>query len=148
MRADACRICGLLFNRDPIDIGRSTIDPTICIICEEHNMETNTRTKIIKVHTLVIDDTEIEAFLTDPDPLIDALRDLLVAKAPPNGNGHAPSPVGEGRGEGKPRKKKLLAKSAVVNCKYCARLISTRQIGRHENKCPKRTEQLELPAID
>ncbi len=43
-------------------------------------METNTRTKTIKVHTLVIDDSEIERFITDPEPLIDTLRDLLIAK--------------------------------------------------------------------
>lgn len=102
-------------------------------------METNTRTKIIKVHTIVIDDTEIEAYLNDPDPLIDALRDLLVAKAPPNGNGHGDAPATATR---RPKKR---AASGKVPCPYCDRPISTRQIGRHKSKCPKRMTQLELP---
>lgn len=95
---DACRICTLIFDRAPLELGRAVSDNTIYCICEEV-METNTRIKTIKVHTLVIDDTEIEAYLNDPDPLIDVLRDLLIKPAP-NGNGHAPSPMGEGRGEG------------------------------------------------
>ena len=32
-----CRICGLIFDAEPADIGRGLIDPSICIICDEVN---------------------------------------------------------------------------------------------------------------
>lgn len=100
-------------------------------------METNTRTKTIKVHTLVIDDTEIEAWLNDPDPLIDALRTLLIAKAPPTGNGHGDAPATATR---RPKKYKT---SGKVPCPYCAHQVSVRQIGNHKNKCPQRPVEVE-----
>lgn len=130
---DCCRICTLIFNRHPIEIGRSTIGPTICIICEV-NMETNTRTKIIKVHTLVIDDTEIEAYLNDPGPLIDTLRDLLIARPTENGNGHTPA----GNGQDKPRAKRGPMKQRKlpdrVPCQACGESIPAYKQGRHKCK--------------
>lgn len=111
-------------------------------------METNTRTKTIKVHTLVIDDTEIEAWLNDPDPLIDALRTLLIAKAPPTGNGHGDAPATATRRSKTPnaavgaRRKS----SGKVPCPYCARQVSVRQIGNHKNKCPQRPVEVEPAA--
>jgi len=100
-------------------------------------METNTRIKTIKVHTLVIDDTEIEAYLNDPDLLIDVLRDLLIKPAP-NGNGHAPSPVGEGRGEGKKRTKRGPMKQRKlpdrVPCQACGQSIPAYKQGKHKCK--------------
>lgn len=96
-------------------------------------METNTRIKTIKVHTLVIDDTEIEAYLNDPDPLIDTLRDLLIKPAP-NGNRHAPSPTetGKKRGRRGPVKQRKLPEREP--CQSCGASIPAYKQGKHKCK--------------
>ena len=103
-------------------------------------MDAQTRERTIKVHTIVITDPEIEAALNDSDPLLDFLRNLLISKPIVNGNG---------RDEGEPRKKKKQrSKAGTVNCRYCARIVSTRQIRNHEHKCPQRPQTVAEPITD
>lgn len=93
-----CWRCGLIFDAEPDTIGRSDTDPNICIICAEDLQQRNriqpmdilTTTKQIKVHTLRIDDSEIERYMSDHDAWIDVLSTLLTAK--PASNGHTPPP--------------------------------------------------------
>ena len=87
-------------------------------------MNVMTHEKKIKVHTLQIDDREVERFLDNPDELTDLLRDLLVSK-----------PTGESAAEEKTKHRRRPA--AKVACQFCGRQISQRQIGNHENKCPQ-----------
>lgn len=35
---DACRICTLIFDVDPLELGRAKSDTTICCICEVNAM--------------------------------------------------------------------------------------------------------------
>lgn len=49
-------------------------------------MDIITTTKTIKVHTLRIDDSEIERYMDDPDAWRDVLSTLLTAKPAPNGH--------------------------------------------------------------
>jgi hypothetical protein len=105
-------------------------------------MKTNTHTKIIKVHTLVIDDTEIEAWLNDPDPLIDALRTLLITKAPQNGNGHGDAPATATRRSKTPhasvgaRREKDRKRIERVPCESCGVLIAAYRQGKHACRHP------------
>jgi hypothetical protein len=99
-------------------------------------METNTHTKIIKVHTLVIDDTEIEAWLNDPDPLIDALRTLLIARAPQNGNGHGDAPATATHASVGARREKDRKRIERVPCESCGVLIAAYRQGKHACRQP------------
>ena len=123
-----CRRCTLIFDAPPREIGRSQIDPTICILCEDPTMQTNTHTKSIKVHTIVIDDTEILHYMDHTDEWIEILGSLLVSK--PTDDGDKPA------AKRAPKKSKRV--SATTPCDFCGREISTRQIRRHQDKCPER----------
>ena len=90
-------------------------------------MNIMTHEKTIKIHTLQLDDNEIDRFLDKPDELEELLRDLLVSK-----------PTGQEKNTSKVRKA-----STRVHCQYCDRLVSSRQITNHENKCPSRTASAE-----
>jgi hypothetical protein len=88
-------------------------------------MNVMTHTKTVKVHTLQINDFEVERFLDQPDELTDLLRDLLVSKPT----------TSESAAEEKTKHRRRPA--AKVACPFCGRQISQRQIGNHENKCPQ-----------
>lgn len=107
-------------------------------------MITNTRTKTIKIHTLVIDDTEIERYLDEPDQLMDILSKLLTAR---------PQPDGDGRGDGRQKSaEKKIRRTGSMNrkkpdrepCHSCGQLIPVYRQGKH--KC-KRPLSAALPAI-
>lgn len=54
-------------------------------------MNVSTHTKVVKVHTILVDDAEIEAHLDDAEYWQDQMRELLLRKVEPaNGNGHKP----------------------------------------------------------
>jgi hypothetical protein len=91
-------------------------------------MNVMTHEKKIKVHTLQLDDHEVERFLDNPEELTDLLRDLLVSKPTGDDNGDRPSRKKVAR---KPR----AIAGAIIPCKFCGREISYRQIKRHENTC-------------
>ncbi len=98
-------------------------------------MITNTHEKKIKVHTIVIDDTEIERYLDDPASLIDALRALLIAKPQPDGH-----PVQPAR-----RTSRRLAAEEKIPCPKCGMPVKPRGMLVHQRgaKCRARST---LPA--
>jgi len=111
-------------------------------------MDTSTRTKTIKVHTLVIDDSEIERFITDPEPLIDTLRDLLITR---------PRAEVEDTHRAIGKQKKTIAHAAQrvlgkqrklpdrVACQDCGASIPAYKQGTH--KCPPGSTERSVESI-
>jgi hypothetical protein len=91
-----------------------------------------THTKQIKVHTIQIDDSEIERFMDDHEEWIDLLSTLLIAKPAVDGNGSAPS-----------TKKRKAAKknSGTMTCPKCGMEVKPRGLLIHQrgSKCRART---------
>jgi hypothetical protein len=142
-----CWRCGLLFDVEPVEIGRHEIDPNICIICADdiqrtaprRHMDILTTTKTIKVHTLRIDDSEIERYMNDRDAWVDVLSTLLTAKPEPNG--HTP-----------PKKKRRHTKRAAgdedtIDCPKCGMQVKPRGllIHQHGSKCRARAGISTIP---
>lgn len=146
-----CRQCGLIFR--PIDdrdvIGESAQHPGLCIICagndsllllpsgsrsrrgvEDETMNIASHEKVIKVHTLSIDDTEIERLLADPTELTDLLSQLLSTPIAPT-NGDRPK-------HARPARRSAKHKRPRVACQYCGRSIDQGWLERHEARCPQR----------
>jgi len=133
-----CWRCTIVFDVEPVEIGRSEHDPNICIICADDLQRTRrymdiiTTTKTIKVHTLRLDDTEIERYMDDPDAWRDVLSTLLTSKPAPNS--HTP-----------PQKKERRKKSAAgvketIDCPKCGTPVKPRGllVHQHGSKCRAR----------
>lgn len=90
-------------------------------------MYISTHEKKIKVHTLVLDDSEVDHYLEDPEALTNLLHDLLVRQ--PESNGVAP----------KKKSKKRSAPSAeeLIECPKCGMLVKPRGLLLHQrgSKC-------------
>lgn len=135
-----CSRCTLIYDDD---VPRQP-DTEICILCaadldrrsrraQGTDMDIITTTKTIKVHTLRIDDSEIERFMDNPEEWNDVLSTLLTAKPAPNGN--------------TPPKKKHGKKSAArnaevekIDCPKCGMPVKPKGLLRHQrgSKCRAR----------
>ncbi len=101
-------------------------------------MITNTHTKTIKVHTLVVDDTEIEHYQKNPDEWIDLLSTLLTAQPQPNGNGEKPMQ--------KKSRRARPAKADMINCPKCGMLVKQRGLLVHQHGSKCRPQNAPQPA--
>ncbi len=97
-------------------------------------MKTSIQTVTSNLYLLEMDEREIQAAIADPYSLQPALRALYTLDAEPaTALPRARKKPTKRRGR-KPGRKS----AAVVNCRFCERGISSRQITNHERKCTLR----------
>jgi len=97
--------------------------------------------KTINVHTLSLDDMDIERILDDPEPFVDQLRNLLKKNpAPPDGDTPHRKRVSRSPEQARPARTAKSPKRPIAKepCQYCDRLIGHYWLKHHESKCPKR----------
>jgi hypothetical protein len=102
-------------------------------------MDIITTTKTIKMHTLRIDDSEIERYMNDHDAWIDVLTQLLTAKAPET---H--------RMNGKKAPTKLRYKTSgpgieLIDCPKCGMQVKERGLLIHQRGSKCRVAQYKTP---
>lgn len=94
-------------------------------------MNVSTHVKQVKVHTLMVDDAEIEAHLDDPDYWPDTMRDLLLRKVEP-------------AKQLKRTKKRdaLTPQENEIACPKCGMPVTARGLAKHQSgaKCRLRAE--------
>ena len=137
---DACRICSLIFDAKPIEIGRSPNRPDICIICEDamyYDIELKPITTV-RAH-LELDEHQIAAIIDNPQPLVNDLEALLRKIKQPADRPRAPAK--------RPKKQRPAAKPAskakrekavkpLLHCQYCsAPFLKEGFKARHEARC-------------
>ncbi len=139
-QSNLCRICTLIFDTDPIEIGRSKADPTICILCEAAMYIIEPKRITTMTATITLDEKEIAALIVDPQPLINDLRSLHNAWKTPEPKSKkttakkvkpAPYPVSKAK-QAKPAK----AIKPLLYCKHCgAQFITPGRHANHEANC-------------
>ncbi len=88
-----------------------------------------THTKQIKVHTLQLDDTEVEHYMDDPDAWRDLLSTLLTSKPAPNGEDERPRKKIARR---KPRATHPEKLGETTACPKCGKIVKTRGLLIHQ----------------
>lgn len=93
-------------------------------------MFTTTTTVEVKNHTIQMNDFEIEKFLSEPQPLLDKLSELLTSRPAARANG-----------------RKKMTRSArpsgeTIECPKCGKAVKTRGLLIHQNgaKCQASAE--------
>ena len=101
-------------------------------------MDILTIEKKIKSHTIRLDDTEVERYMSDHDAWIDLLSTLLTAKMAPNG--HAEAPQKQDRRVKRPRKTNGPSLELIV-CPKCGRTVKRRGLLVHQrgSQCRSQT---------
>ncbi len=128
-------ICTLIFDADPLELGRAKSDTTICYICEEHIMYI-IELKRITTMTVVItlDETEVAALIVEPTPLINDLRSLNRSWTTPE-----PKTAKRQPSIAKPATVKATKHKKgkpIINCKFCkAPFINPGSRDKHEARC-------------
>ncbi|MBK8113310.1 MAG: hypothetical protein IPK44_01675 [Candidatus Accumulibacter sp.] len=141
-KSNLCRICTLIFDTDPIEIGRSPTDPTICILCEAYPMasiEQVTETVTQEIFILKYTRAELEDFAAKPQRYLnDILSVLDGSNKPPikraaKKSKPAPSPVSAAK---RGRAGVGAAVKPLLYCKYCgAQFITPGRHANHEATC-------------
>lgn len=137
-QSKVCRICTLIFDTDPIEIGRSPTDPTICIICEAAMYIIEPKRITTMTATITLDETEIAALIVNPQPLINDLRSLHNAwkTSEPKAKQTTakkvkPAPVSKAK-QAKPAK----PIKPLLYCQHCgAPFITPGRQANHEARC-------------
>jgi len=121
-QSNLCRICTLIFDTDPIEIGRSPTDPTICIICEAHHMATIepiTKTIVEEQFIITLTRSELEQLVSDPQPYVRDFRAVL------KGSNATPPPVSKAKRGEAGRGVKKVDQFKTYKCPICKRAFKT-----------------------
>lgn len=117
-QSNLCRICTLIFDTDPFEIGRSPTDPTICILCEAHPMasiEQVTETVTQEIFILKYTRAELEDFAAKPQRYLNDILSVL------DGSNAAPPPVSKAKRGEAGRGGKKVDQFKTYPCKVCRR---------------------------
>jgi len=96
----------------------------------------NTHSKTINVHTLVLDDNEIERILDDGDAFRDTLNELLMKK-----KSATPKLQRKPKRRARAKKSKQTGGLGIAHrqpCEWCGRLIAQGFMEKHQRACPQR----------
>lgn len=85
----------------------------------------NSHSKLINVHTIVLDDNEIERVLDNVDDFLETLSGLLSQKKEPPADGQ------------KSKRKRRTASETVI-CEWCDHAFRARGLAIHQRTCPQR----------